>query len=58
MRLKVDQRNPQCKHIAELTNAIQSEWRRLPQVHGTNRRVWELRRKHGGYTRYSVNMPA
>ena len=42
---KVNQRNPQCKNIAELTNAILEEWRRFPQerlrqlVRGMNRRV-------------------
>jgi len=28
---KVNQRNPQCQNIAELTNAIMEEWRRFPQ---------------------------
>jgi hypothetical protein len=28
---KVNQRNPECQNIAELTNAIPEEWRRFPQ---------------------------
>ena len=52
---KVNQRNPECQNIAELTNAIPEEWRRFPQerprrlVLRMNRRVWELWRKRGGY---------
>ena len=59
---KVNQRNPECQNIAELTNAIPEEWRRFPQerprrlVLRMNRRVWELWRKRGGYTRYGVNV--
>ena len=59
---KVNQRNPECQNIAELTNAILKEWRRFPQerlprlVRGMNRRVWELWCKRRGYTRYLVNV--
>jgi len=55
---KVNQRNPQCQNIAELTNTILEQWRQFPQerlcrlVRGMNRQVWELWRKRGGYTRY------
>jgi hypothetical protein len=43
--LTVNQRNPQCQNIAELTSANVEEWRRFPQkrprilVRGINRRV-------------------
>ena len=56
--LKVNQRNPHCQNIAKLTNAILEEWRCFPQeglrrlVRGMNKRVWELWRKRGGYSRY------
>ena len=55
---KVNQRNPQCQNIAELTNTILEEWWRFPQerlrhlVRVMNRHVWELWCKHGGYTPY------
>jgi len=54
----VNQRNPQCHYITELTNAIPEEWRRFPQeklrrlVRGMNRRVREPWRKRENYTRY------
>ena len=54
---KVNQHNPQCQNIAELINAIlevrrftQERLRRLAR--GRKRRVRELWRKRGGYTRY------
>jgi hypothetical protein len=55
---KVNQRNPQCQNIAELTNKILEEWQRFPQerlrrlVHGMNRRVREHWRKRDCSTRY------
>ena len=55
---KLNQRIPRCRNIAELTNAIVEEWRRFPQdrlrrlVLGMRRRVRELERNRGGYTRY------
>jgi hypothetical protein len=57
----VNQRNP-CQHIAELTNTILEEWQRFQQerlhrlICGMNRRVQKLWHKHGGYTRYWVNV--
>ena len=55
---KLNKRFPRCRNNAELTNAIVVEWRRFPQyrlrrlVLGMRRRVRELQRNRGGYTRY------
>ena len=55
---KVNARIPKCQTIQELRTALVQEWQQYPQhklrrlVHGMRRRVRELYRVRGGYTRY------
>ena len=55
---KINERDPPCQNIAELSDALIQEWRQFPQqrlrrlVYSMRRRVQELHRKRGGYTRY------
>ena len=55
---KVNARTPKCQNIQELGTALVQGWQQYPQhrlrhlVHGMKRRVQELYRMRGGYTRY------
>ena len=55
---KVNARTPKCQNIQELRTALVQEWQQYPQhrlrrlIHGMRRRVQELYRKRGAYTRY------
>ena len=58
MGRKVNARTPKCQNIQELGTALVQGWQQYPQhrlrhlVHGMKRRVQELYRMRGGYTRY------
>ena len=51
---KINERDPPCQNIAELSDAFIQEWRQFPQqrlkwlVYSMRRRVQELHRKRGG----------
>ncbi len=55
---KINEREPPCQDINELRATLIQEWRQFPQnrlrrlVQSMRRRVQELHRKRGGYTRY------